>query len=139
MTTQSPTPQDPNEEKPIVAGNTDTPPSPAPMESDEQSAPTDTTKEKAINPTARLAFGGAMLAELLFILSAVVPYKVSLVLSGISAVLALVSVVVGLIALRRRPRNLAVAALVFAGVLVIIYLIVAALIFMLPDLLNSNT
>ncbi len=85
-----------------------------------------------------MAFGGAMLAELLFLLSAFVPYKVSLVFSGISALLALASVVVGCIALRRRPRNLAVAALVFAGVLVIIYLIVTALFFMLPELLNST-
>lgn len=134
MTTQPLTPQDNIEEKPIVADNTDT----TPMESDEHAAQPDTPKVKAINPTARLAFGGAMLAELLFLLSAFVPYKVSLVLSGISALLALASMVVGFIALRRRPRDLAVAALVFAGVLVIIYLIVAALIIMLPSLLNSN-
>ncbi|MDE6320819.1 MAG: hypothetical protein K2L93_00815 [Muribaculaceae bacterium] len=132
MTTQDPTPHDINEVKPPVV---DTPPI---VDETHQEA-ADSPKEKVVNHTARIAFAGAMVAELLFLLSAFVPYKVSLVFSGISALLALASVVLGCVALRRRPRNLAVAALVFAGVLVIIYLIVTALFFMLPELLNSNT
>lgn len=122
-----------------------TPPIPAQQQSPDnpsgepQSPATLKPEVKQINKRARWAFGGAMLAELLFLLSAFVPYTLSLVCSGISALLAIASMVMGFMALRRRPRDLAVAAIVFSGVLVIIYIIVTGLFFMLPELLNSST
>lgn len=128
-----------------------TPQDTTPTATDHQQAPDITTPgdaqvpdtpapaAKQINHLARWAFGGAMLAELLFLLSAFVPYIMSLICSGISALLAIASMVVGFTALRRRPRDLAVAALVFSGVLVIIYIIVTVLFLMLPELLNSPT
>lgn len=93
---------------------------------------------RVVNRRARLAFAGAMVAELFFILSALVPYGISLVLSSISALLAVAALIVGFTALRKRPRNLAVAAIVFSGVLVIIYAIMAALLISLPALLNQS-
>jgi len=103
-----------------------------------EATPQPTTAVRVVNRRARLAFAGAMVAELFFILSALVPYGISLVLSSISAILAVAALIVGFTALRKRPRNLAVAAIVFSGVLVIIYAIMAALLITLPSLLNQS-
>ncbi len=135
MTTDNPTPNDNAEVDvtPTDVNAVDNAPQQPPAD-----VPATEPKVKVINTRARWAFGGAMLAELLFLLSAFVPYAASLVFSGLSALLAIASMVIGIIAMRRRPRNLAVAALVFSGVLIIIYLIVAVLLIMLPQLLSPN-
>ncbi len=103
-----------------------------------EATPQAPTPVRVVNRRARLAFAGAMVAELFFILSALVPYGISLVLSSISALLAVAALIVGFTALRKRPRNLAVAAIVFSGVLVIIYAIMAVLLITLPSLLNQS-
>lgn len=103
-----------------------------------EATPQSPTPVRVVNRCARLAFAGAMVAELFFILSAMVPYGISLALSSISALLAVAALIVGFTALRKRPRNLAVAAIVFSGVLVIIYAIMAVLLITLPSLLNQS-
>lgn len=122
MSTQPPIPSDPQPtETPVEVVN---------------EAPDAQPEAKQINRRARLAFAGALLAELMFLLSALVPWGVSVVLSGISALLALGSMVTGFMALRQHPRNLAVAALVLSGVLIIIYLIVTIAYFAVAGMLK---
>lgn len=132
MPTDSPINQDPIVET-TVGNDTDT----TIQEQPSDTAPSEAPKPKEINHRARLAFGMALIAELLFLISAMVPAVVSLVMSCLSALLAIASLVVGIMALRRHPRNLAVAAIVLSGVLIIIFVIVAIVYYILAGILNN--
>lgn len=76
------------------------------------------------NRLGRWSLAGALLAWVLFVLSAFVPLSASWVLGSASGVVAAVSFLSGLVSLRRRPRMASTAALVFSGVLVLIFALV---------------
>lgn len=76
------------------------------------------------NKLARWALCLALVAWVLFVVSAFVPLKASWVLGSASGVIAAVAFLLGLVSLRRAPRGLSTAALVFSGVIVIIFVLV---------------
>lgn len=76
------------------------------------------------NKLGRWAFVVALAAWVLFIISGFLPYDASLACGGVSGVTAGIAFVMGLVSLRRRPRGASTAALVFSGVIVIIFVIV---------------
>lgn len=86
------------------------------------------------NRLGRWALAGAILAWVLFVLSAFVPLSVSWVLGSVSGVVAGVAFAAGLVSLRRPPRGISTAALVFSGALVVIFLIVIVGVNMLKSL-----
>lgn len=86
------------------------------------------------NRLGRWSLAGALLAWMLFVLSAFVPLSVSWVLGSVSGVVAAAAFVSGLVSLRRAPRGASTAALVFSGVLVVIFLLVIIGVNMLKSL-----
>ena len=66
----------------------------------------------------------ALAAWVMFIVSGFLPYDASIACGGASGVTAAIAFVMGLVSLRRSPRGMSTAALVFSGVIVIIFAIV---------------
>lgn len=76
------------------------------------------------NKLGRWAFVVALAAWVMFIVSGFLPYDASIACGGASGVTAAIAFVMGLVSLRRSPRGMSTAALVFSGVIVIIFAIV---------------
>lgn len=76
------------------------------------------------NTMARWALALALTAWVLFALSAFVPLSASWVLGSASGIVALAAFILGLVSLRRAPRGISTAALVFSGVIVLIFILV---------------
>ncbi len=91
-----------------------------PLQAAEQPAET----PRRPNKLGRWAFAVALAAWALFIISGFLPYDASLACGAASGVTAAVAFVMGLVSLRRSPRGASTAALVFSGVIVIIFVIV---------------
>lgn len=83
-----------------------------------------TVSRRGGNKLGRWAFVVALAAWALFIVSGFLPYDASLACGAASGVTAAVAFVMGLVSLRRSPRGASTAALVFSGVIVIIFVIV---------------
>lgn len=92
-----------------------------PLQAAEQPAE---TPRRRPNKLGRWAFVVALAAWALFIISGFLPYDASLACGAASGVTAAVAFVMGLVSLRRSPRGASTAALVFSGVIVIIFVIV---------------
>ncbi|MCD8394663.1 MAG: hypothetical protein LUC85_07510 [Bacteroidales bacterium] len=100
------------------------------------------------NKLARWAFGLALASWALFILSAFLPLAswALFILSAflplaaswwfgpLAGLIALVAFVMGLVSLRKPPRNLATGALVFSGVIIIIFVIIFIVAHMIKNL-----
>ncbi|MCC8175659.1 MAG: hypothetical protein LIO91_04430 [Bacteroidales bacterium] len=86
------------------------------------------------NKLARWAFGLALVSWALFILSAFLPLAASWWFGPLAGLIALVAFVMGLVSLRKPPRNLATGALVFSGVIIIIFVIIFIVAHMIKNL-----
>ncbi|MCC8037661.1 MAG: hypothetical protein LIP02_05955 [Bacteroidales bacterium] len=86
------------------------------------------------NKLARWAFGLALASWVIFILSAFLPLAASWWFGPLAGLIALVAFVMGLVSLRKPPRNLATGALVFSGVIIIIFVIIFIVAHMIKNL-----
>lgn len=93
---------------------------------EQQSVPEESigSPRRCKNKLGRWAFVVALAAWVLFIISGFLPYDASLACGGASGVTAAIAFVMGLVSLRRGPRGASTAALVFSGVIVVIFVIV---------------
>ncbi len=86
------------------------------------------------NRLARWAFGLALASWMIFIVSAFLPLAASWWFGPLAGLIALVAFVMGLVSLRKPPRNLATGALVFSGVIIIIFVIIFIVAHMIKNL-----
>lgn len=89
---------------------------------------------RPVNKLGRVALWISIAAWVSFVLGVFLPYRASIA-SGIASVaIASVAFVSGLVSLRRSPRGASTAALVFSGVIVVMFVIVVIGIDMLKSI-----
>lgn len=80
-------------------------------------------EQQPANKLGRVALWVAIVAWVVFIISAFLPYRASLASGALSVIIAAVAFVMGLVSLRRKPRTASIASLVHSGVILIIFIL----------------